>query len=89
VFFCGSIKVTTGFPIGDSSHNPFISRLTLRAPVSAQKKHTKEELSKRLGVAFIAFLIGQSGHRIFYLSALAGNKIYGESFLYRLRSFIW
>ena len=37
-FFDRCIKVTTSFPVGDSWHNPFFSRLTLRAPVSTQKK---------------------------------------------------
>jgi hypothetical protein len=40
-------------------------------------------------VAFIAFLKGQSGHRIFYFRQKPLNKIHGESVLYRLRSFIW
>jgi hypothetical protein len=37
-FSRGSIKVTTGFQIRDIGHNTFFSRLTLRVPVSTQKK---------------------------------------------------
>jgi hypothetical protein len=38
LFFNGRIKVITDFPSGDSSHNTFFPRLTLRAPVSTQKQ---------------------------------------------------
>ena len=36
--FTVSIKITTGFPVGNIGHNPFFPRLTLRAPVSTPKK---------------------------------------------------
>jgi len=38
LFFGGSIKVIIGFPSRDRGHNTFFSRLTLRVPVSTQKK---------------------------------------------------